>query len=329
MLGKRSPSATPRIGVAVQVGLAVAMVCSAERAFALDKQGSAHDGDIEGPKTGFGFSGSAALGISPYNPTYAARPDNSGKALLRYALHADVDLIGRRLSLPIDVNFFSDRLRRGALVLTPSEFDLIAGVTSTFRAGPGALETGVRVETDRPVDRSGLAQTYVDARARYLFSAAAVAPAVARGLHGGDVTGWATLGVFMVNPSYAARPDNSGKALLRYALHVETSFWDGHAALGLDGTLFTDRHTNAIRPSELDLTPEIIGRLEPFELHLAYEIDTPVDGLGTRPGYTQAFLYALAVWAFDATPDDEVESPPLVPRAPPTGDAALPEASPR
>ena len=102
-----------------------------------------------------------------------------------------------------------------------------------------------------------------------------------------------------MNPTYAARPDNSGNALLRYAFHVETSFLDNHAAIGLDATMFTDRRTNAVRPSELDFTPELIGRFEPFEFHLAYERDMPLDDLGTLPGYTPHFVYAVAVWAFD------------------------------
>lgn len=48
-------------------------------------------------------------------------------------------------------------------------------------------------------------------------------------------------------------------------------------------------------PSELDLTLELIGRLQPFELHLAVERDAPV----ARSGPDQVYAYALAVWAFD------------------------------
>ena len=48
--------------------------------------------------------------MSLYNPTYAARPDNTGLALFRYAAHFDFDLIGRRLSIPLDLNMFTDRL---------------------------------------------------------------------------------------------------------------------------------------------------------------------------------------------------------------------------
>src|SRR6185436_21132516 len=117
-----------------------------------------------------------------------------------------------------------------------------------------------------------------------------------------DISGWATLGVFAFNPTYAARPDNSRLALLRYGLHVETSFCDEHFAVGLDGTMFTDRHQNVVRPSELDYTPELIGRVDPFEFHIAYEIDMPVDGLGTVPSYVQTFLYVLAMWSFDLRP---------------------------
>lgn len=262
---------------------------------ALDKQGSAHGGQIEGAETGFGVSGSAALGISPYNPTYAARPDNSGHTLMRYALHADVDLIGRRLSIPIDLNLFSDRDRHGALKLAPSELDVIGGLTSTWEAGPGALEIGVRGEQDRPVDRDTLKQTYLDARARYLYSIAQLSPGLSRALSGGDISGWATLGAFIVNPTYAARPDNSGLALLRYVLHTEISCCGSHFALGLDGNAFTDRKTNVVRPSELDFTPELIGRFHPFEFHVAYERDMPVD----RSGLVQHFVYVLAAWSFD------------------------------
>jgi hypothetical protein len=58
--------------------------------------------------------------------------------------------------------------------------------------------------------------------------------------------------------------------------------------------MFTDRQTSPFRPSELDLTPEIVLRLEPFEFHLAYERDMPVD----RGGLVQQFVYLLAAWEF-------------------------------
>lgn len=264
-------------------------------AAALDKQGSAHGGSVEGEDQGVHLSGSVMLGGSVYNPSYAARPDNSGLALLRYALHADLDLLGRHLSIPLDLNTFTDRTRAGARVLAPTEFDVISGVTSTWGLGAGAIEAGARVEHDRPLDRGGFTQTYADARARYLYSLAKLFPGLERALAGGDVSGALTLGWFAYNPSYAARPDNTGRALLRYGARTELSILDDLVSFGVDATLFTDRERSAVRPSELDFTPELIGHLPPFELHLAYERDLPLD----RGGLVQQFVYVLGVWSFD------------------------------
>jgi len=278
-------------------GVVVTLASIALPAHALDKQGSAHGGHVGGAVKEVNVSGSVMLGASLYNPTYAARPDNTGRALFRYALHLDVDLLGRYLSIPIDVNMFTDRRRGSAAVFAPSELDLIAGLTSTHALAKGFdAEVGARVENDRPVDRGDYQQTYVDARGRLLYSAAALSPSLADRLADGDVTGYLTVGWFAVNPSYAARPDNSGRALLRYAAHSELSVWKHRLGLGVDTTFFTDRQSsNVVAPSELDLTGELIGRYEPFELHLAYENDMPVD----RGGLSQSLLYAIVAYGFD------------------------------
>lgn len=273
------------------------ILSQARPAAALDKQGSAHGGQVGGGEGGFNVSGGLMLGSALVNPTYAARPDNTGLMLLRYALHVDVDLLGPLLSIPIDVNMVTDRLRGGAAMFAPSELDLITGLTSTHTLGRAtAFELGTRVEHDRPVDRDGLTQTYVDARARLLYSLGAVWPSLKDGLADGDITGYGTLGWFIYNPSYAARPDNTGRALFRYVAHNELSVWHQHIGLGVDGTFFTDRQgDNPIAPTELDFTTELIGRYQPFELHIAYERDMPVD----RGGLVQSLLYALASYSFD------------------------------
>ena len=268
---------------------------------ALDKQGSAHGGAVEKEEAkGFDVSGSLTLGSALVNPTYAARPDNTGLALFRYAGHADIDLIGRKLSIPVDLNFFTDRERRGGRVFVPTEFDVIGGLTSTNALATGAeLEVGARVEHDRPIDRAGFSQTYADVRARLLYSLAAIWPSLGRDLVDGDVSGYATAGWFAINPTYAARPDNTGLALFRYVAHTELSVWKRHVALGTDGTFFTDRRTKVASPSELDVTYEMIGRADPFEFHLAYERDMPLD----HGGLVQSFIYALFVYSFDVKKD--------------------------
>src|SRR5262245_63858629 len=112
-----------------------AAALTASAAAALDKQGSAHGGSVAGSDWGISLDGNVSLGVSIYNPSYAARPNNTGLALFRYAAHTDLDLIGRRLSIPLDVNMFTDRLASGAAKLRPSELDFIGGLTTTWALG--------------------------------------------------------------------------------------------------------------------------------------------------------------------------------------------------
>ncbi len=261
---------------------------------ALDKQGSAHGGSVDPHATGFDVSGNVALGTAFYNPSYAARPNNSGRALMRYAGHVDVDLFGPKLSIPLDVNLFTDRDRGGAAAFAPTELDVIAGLTTTHAVSGGALEVGARVESDRPIDKGTYSQTYADVRARYLVSLGDRAPKLRSLLRGGTLSGWATLGWFAINPSYAARPDNSGSALLRYALHGEVSLWKDLLALGVDTTFFTDRERAWFRATELDYTVSATVRRAPFSLQVALERDLPLD----RSGFVQQFAYALLGYEF-------------------------------
>ncbi|MFT3924375.1 MAG: hypothetical protein QM778_17695 [Myxococcales bacterium] len=267
-------------------------------ACALDKQGSAHGGQVAGPSSGLEIGGSLLAGSALYNPSYAARPDNTGLALLRVAPHFDFDLIGHRLSIPLDVNVFSDRRRSGLGKVAPSELDLISGVTSTWGLWEGsAIELGARYERDMPVDRRGRVQTYADARAKLLMSASQMSSRLRDALHGTDVLGSATLGWFAYNPSYAARPDNSGLALLRYALHLDWSLPQQHLGFLVDSTFFSDRRARvAVRPSELDLTLGAALRFAPFEVSITFERDMPLD----RGSYTQQLAFVYLAWSFTA-----------------------------
>jgi hypothetical protein len=274
--------------------LAVFMLVSVGRAQALDKQGSAHGGQLGGADSGFALSGSLLFGAAIYNPTYAARPDNTGHALLRLAPHLDVDLIGSRLSIPIDFNFFSDRDRSGLGKIAPSEFDVIAGVASTWPVGKTAIEFGVRAEGDFPVDRGSKTQSYVDARTRWMYSIGAFAPGLTDALAGGDISGSATLGWFILNPSYAARPDNTGRALFRYATRVSISYTP-RFVFAFDAVFFTDRRASPVVPTELDITPELGAQIiDSLTLHLAYERDMPLD----RGGLSQHFVLLFVTWDF-------------------------------
>jgi hypothetical protein len=161
------------------------------------------------------------------------------------------------------------------------------------------MELGARVEHDRPIDRGTFTQTYADVRSRLLYSLGSVFPGLRRDLVDGDISGYLALGWFAINPTYAARPDNTGNALLRYAGHTELSVWKDRLSLGFDATFFTDRRTSALGPSELDATYEVIVHEGRYEMHLAYERDMPLD----RPGLVQSFVYALFVTNFDLVHD--------------------------
>jgi len=294
-----------RRGFALKASLLTTRVlscCSACLAFtatlpchALDKQGSAHQGQLAGESSGFELSGSSLVGVALYNPTYAARPDNSGRVLMRFAQHLDIDLIGERLDIPIDVNVFTDRAQGGINRFRPSELDLIAGLASTWPLGrAAAFELGIRGERDMPVDHAGLVQQYLDSRLRLIYSLHHIWPKLSDLLLGGDIAGTFTLGWFSVNPSYAARPDNSGLALFRYGQYLEVITLNRHLGLGCTSTLFTDRHASLFKPSELDVVPEVKVRLGDTEFHLAYERDMPID----RSGLVQSLLLAHVVWSF-------------------------------
>lgn len=270
--------------------LLVALTCARE-ARALDKQGAAHAGSGVG-SSGFGLSGEVFLGALPYNPTYAARPDNSGLALVRAGAHLDIDVLGRRLFVPIDLNMFTDRQHQP---LRPSEVDVIAGVATTWDLPVGAVEAGARGEMDAPADGRGDSQVYGDARVRYILSLAALRPGSTAVLRGGDLSGWVTLGWFALNPSYHARPDNTGLTLLRYAAHVDLGLGSHWSAM-VDGTFFTDRTTNAVRPSELDLTVGMWLAMGAWRVQVAYERDMPVDGRGT--GLVQHMAMVLGARSF-------------------------------
>jgi hypothetical protein len=283
------------------LGLSLGLVASPS--WALDKQGSAHGGKVEeAESSGFNVSGALSLGSAIINSSYAARPDNTGLALFRYAGHADVDLIGRKLSIPLDINFFTDRERKGLKIFLPTELDVIGGVTSTNSLGAGDLEVGARVEKDLPVDQGTFSQTYADVRARYLYSLAKLYPKLAHELVDGDISGYFTLGWFAINPTYAARPNNTGLALFRYVAHTELSVVHDYVSIGVDTTFFTNRgdknnpeDRSPLIPTELDFTYEFILRKSPFELHIAYERDMPLD----QRTLIQDYVYALFVYGFD------------------------------
>jgi len=91
----------------------------------------------------------------PYNPTFAARPDNTGLAGLRHMLHLETDLYRQYLTFYTDQNFFSDRTN-GWIEL--SEWD----GTYAFTGVVDRFTWRMQYERDAAIDRRTITQDYAD-----------------------------------------------------------------------------------------------------------------------------------------------------------------------
>ena len=225
------------------------------------------------------------------NPSFAARPDNSGLVGLRHMIHLETDLYKEYLQFYTDQNFFSDR-RAGWVSL--SEWDSVYAFTGAIQNWGWRLQ----YERDAPLDRSGLIQAYADSLVTYR-------PADARSLSWWrsafpeqNLTVYAGGGWLFYNQTYFARPDNTGRALFRYVAHADLDLYRNRVILFVDGNFFTDRSAdNALRPSEFDLVMGLAVRYQDTELALIHELDMPLD----RGGLVQKYIALQLRYEFEWT----------------------------
>jgi len=272
----------------VLLSFVLATLLAPSAALALNKQGLSLPADQTGdvaPAPTQNLTGYVFGGALVYNPSYAARPDNSGLALVRTGGHADLDLYGKRLTLAYDGNVFSDRL--AASTVRPSEVDHVVGVLTRG----GDLELGTHFETDRPADRPGAAQTYVDVGGRFYFDLFERQRSLRAAFPRQGLTGFFAVAGFVYNPSYAARPDLSGFALLRMVAHSEIELYRPWLGVSLDLNFFTDRTTGAgLVPSELDTTAGVVVHLGSADVSVVGENDRPMDRAGLQMSYVSTLL---------------------------------------
>jgi hypothetical protein len=223
------------------------------------------------------------------NPSFTARPDNTGLVGLRHMLHLETDLFKQYLTVYTDQNFFSDRTN-GWIKL--SEWDDTYGLTGLV----GHWGWRVQYERDKPLDRRGLQQLYADALVTYRFKAGQDWTWWKRLLPNQDLTAYAGPGWLFFNKSYFARPDNTGAALFRYVGHFDLDLYQERVILFGDVNMFTDRTARSrIRPSELDWILGIAVRWRDYELSLYQESDQPLD----RGGLVQKYWAVQVRVAFD------------------------------
>ncbi|MFO0775128.1 MAG: hypothetical protein U0172_10750 [Nitrospiraceae bacterium] len=236
------------------------------------------------------FSGYLLSAAFLKNPTFAARPDNSGLVGLRHMLHLETDLIGDYLQFYTDQNFFSDR-RDGWVRL--SEWDS----TYAFTGSVDRFSWRLQYERDAGLDRRTIVQEYADVLVTARFVAMQDARWWRRTFPQQNLTAYAGAGWLFHNSQYFARPDNTGKALFRYVAHADLDLYKNKVVLYADTNLFTDRQaSNNTNPTELDWIVGLAVRYRDFEVAVYREEDRPLD----RAGLVQKYIAVQLRYSFDA-----------------------------
>ena len=224
------------------------------------------------------------------NPTFAARPDNTGLVGLRHMLHLETDLYKQYLTFYTDQNFFSDRTK-GWIEL--SEWDgtfALTGLVDRFG-------WRIQYERDAPLDKSGTKQVYADTLLTSRFQATEDLSWWKGIFPNQNLTAYAGAGWLFQNSNYFARPDNTGKALFRYVAHADLDLYKNRVVLYGDMNLFTDREAgNKLNPTELDWIIGLALRFrEDMEISLYREQDQPLD----KPGLVQKYMAVQLRYSFD------------------------------
>ena len=224
------------------------------------------------------------------NPTFAARPDNTGLVGLRHMLHLETDLYKQYLTFYTDQNFFSDRTKGW---ITLSEWDGTYAFTGLIDRWGWRLQ----YERDAPLDKSGIIQAYADALLTSRFQAIQDLSWWQRTFPNQNLTAYAGAGWLFHNSNYFARPDNTGKALFRYVAHADLDLYKNRVVLYGDMNLFTDRGAgNTLNPTELDWIIGLALRFrEDMELSIYREQDQPLD----KPGLVQKYWAVQFRYSFD------------------------------
>lgn len=240
------------------------------------------------------FAGYLLTGVFAKNPSFAARPDNSGLVGLRHMLHLETDLYKQYLTFYTDQNFFSDRTN-GWIEL--SEWDGTYALTGVV----GSMSWRLQYERDAPLDRRGLTQEYADVLVTAKFQAVQDLPTWRRLFPNQNLTAYAGGGWLFHNKNYFARPDNSGRALLRYVAHTDLDLYKNKVVIYGDINLFTDRNGgNQANPTELDWIIGLALRWRTSEVAVYYEQDQPLD----RDGLIQKYVAVQFRFSFDVSKGD-------------------------
>jgi hypothetical protein len=291
----------PKFRLSSMCGVVLVLAVSPLDALALEKYGrplpalesaESDENGREAEETLFG--GYVMTGAFVSNPTFAARPDNTGLVGLRHMLHLETDLYKQYLTFYTDQNFFSDR-RTGWIQL--SEWDGTYALTGVV----DHVSWRLQYERDAPLDRSGIKQVYADALVTAKLQSASDMAWWRRLFPNQTLTMYGGAGWLFHNDGYFARPDNTGRALFRYVGHADLNLYKEKLILYADVNFFTDRQAgNQLKPSELDWIVGLAVRWRNTELAVYHEQDQPLD----RGGLVQKYLAVQLRFSFDVSKQD-------------------------
>lgn len=237
------------------------------------------------------LSGYFLTAAFPYNPSYFARPDNTGLVGMRYMLHLETDLYKQYLTFYTDQNFFSDRTN-GWIEL--SEWD----GTYAFTGVVDHFNWRVQYERDAAIDQRTITQDYADGLVTAKLQSAQDMPWWSRLFPSQSLTAYAGAGWLFHNNNYYARPDNTGQALYRYVAHADLDLYKNKIVLYGDVNMFTDRESsNKISPTELDWIVGLALRWRDSEVAVYYEQDQPLD----RSGLIQKYVAVQLRYSFEVS----------------------------
>lgn len=260
-------------------------------------------GEREAEETLFGGYMLTAAFIK--NPSFAARPDNTGLVGLRHMVHLETDLYRQYLTFYTDQNFFSDRTQ-GWVKLT--EWDGTYALTGLI----DKWSWRIQYERDAPLDRAGTKQIYGDVLLNRQFNAADDLSWWRAMFPKQNLSAYAGMGWLFHNSNYFARPDNSGRALFRYVAHADLDLYENRIVAYADVNMFSDRESRSkVNPTEIDWIIGLALRWRDYEVSVYREEDRPVD----RPGLVQKYIAVQLRFAFDVPKLHlKSEAPPKVDR---------------
>lgn len=222
------------------------------------------------------FGGYLLSGAFISNPSFAARPDNTGLVGLRHMAHFETDLYKQYVTFYTDQNFFSDRTK-GWITLT--EWDMTYALTGLINRWSWRIQ----YERDAPLDRSGIKQSYADVLVNRQFNATEDLSWWRGKFPNQNLNAYAGFGWLFHNSNYFARPDNTGKALFRYVAHFDMDLYKNMVVLFGDFNLFTNRELdNKMKPTELDWIVGLAFRFkDDYEVSIYREQDRALDKPGS------------------------------------------------